>query len=54
MGKNPIPWAYVHAVEPLNSGHMAIYTQNVQLVHFSLSTVGGCPWCLLSEVPLYV
>ena len=31
-------------VERLSSSRRSIYTQNVQLVHFCLSFIGGCPY----------
>ena len=29
-------------IERLSSSRRSIYTQNVELVHFSLSVIGGC------------
>ena len=52
-------------MEPLNTGHIgtfqlplerlsssrrSIYTQNVQLVHFCLSIIGGCPYLGVSFI----
>ena len=34
------------AIERLSSSRRSIYTQNVQLVHFCLSIIGGCPYLL--------
>ena len=55
-----------HTVEPPNNGHIgtfqlslvvrlfssrrSIYTQNVQLVHFCLSIIGGCPYLGMSFI----
>ena len=56
----------INKVEPLNKGHIgmfqlslverlspswrSIYTQSVQLVHFCLSIIGGCPYLRMSLI----
>ena len=40
-------------IERLSSSQRSIYTQNVQLVHFCLSIIGGCPYLGVSFIGGY-